>query len=108
MSTDKKLWLGLGVLILLSPLGILIPDHFKAGGAWGEWGAEEIQTMLGYVPEGLKRLGELWKAPLPDYGLAGLPPSLGYILSAVLGAGGTILLVWLLGKALIRKNGEAR
>lgn len=108
MSTTKKLWIALGVLALLTPLGLFIPEHFKAGVAWGEWGAEEIQTMLGYVPEGLTRLGELWKAPLPDYGLEGFPSGLGYILSAVLGDGGTILLVWVLGKALVRKNGEAR
>jgi hypothetical protein len=49
----------------------------------------------------------LWKAPLPDYGIEGLPASLVYILSAVIGVAATAFLVWLLGKALVRKNGEA-
>lgn len=107
MSTTKKLWLGMGILVLLSPLGLLLPEHFKAGAAWGEWGAEEIREMLGYVPEGLNRLANLWRAPLPDYGLEGFPASLVYILSAVIGMAATALLVLLLGKALVRKNGEA-
>lgn len=107
MSTTKKLWIGLAVLALLTPLGLYIPEHFKAGAAWGEWGVEEIQEMLGYVPEGLNRLADMWKAPLPDYGIEGLPASLVYILSAVIGVAATAFLVWLLGKALVRNNGEA-
>lgn len=87
----KKLWLGIGILALISPLGILIPEWFNAdGGAWGEWGVEEIEKMAGFVPEGMKRMAEIWKAPLPDYALpaAGSGPlaeSLGYVLSALIG-----------------------
>jgi hypothetical protein len=106
MSTTKKLWICLGVLALFSPLGLVIPERFKTGTAWGEWGVEEIERMLGYVPHGLQKLNELWKAPLRNYGLAGLPPGLGYVLSAFLGAGGTILLVWLLGRVLVQRNGK--
>lgn len=106
MRTTKKLWLALIVLALLSPLGLVIPKHFKAGAAWGEWGGDEVKTMLGYVPAGLKGLGKFWKAPLAQYGLGGRQNSLFYVLSAVIGVAATALLVWLLGKALVRKNGE--
>ena len=40
MKIITKLWIGMIVLICLSPLGLLIPEHFKAGAAWGEWGAD--------------------------------------------------------------------
>ena len=37
MKTTTKLWIGLGVLAIASPLGLYLPDTFKAGEAWGEW-----------------------------------------------------------------------
>jgi cobalt/nickel transport protein len=104
MSPVKKLWIGLGVLALLSPLGLVIPQHFHAGTAWGEWGGEEIQRLMGYAPQGMKKLEALWRAPFPQYGRGG---SLMYLLSAIIGAAATVLLVWLLGKALVRKNDQA-
>jgi len=105
-----KLWIALGVLILLSPLGLVLPDHFKAGSAWGEWGSDEIGKLVGYVPKGLEKLGELWKAPIPDYafkgweekGLAHL--SFAYIMSGIVGVALVVIAVWLLGKCLVRKN----
>ena len=42
-STMKKMLLGLVVLALLSPVGIIIPDKVKAGSAWGEWGTDEFR-----------------------------------------------------------------
>ncbi len=110
MKNTKKLWMGLGLLILLSPLGLILPDHFKAGSAWGEWGTDELQSRVGYVPQGLQKLGEFWKAPLPDYafkgwedkGLARL--STAYVFSGIVGAALVVLLAWLLGRALARKN----
>lgn len=90
MHITRKLWLGIGILALLSPLGILIPKWFGAEGAWGEWGFDEIEKAAGFVPEGMKRIGEIWKAPLPDYALpvASKGPaieSFGYVLSAIIG-----------------------
>jgi len=38
MTLTGKLWIGIGALIVLSPLGLILPDQFKAGSAWGEWG----------------------------------------------------------------------
>jgi cobalt/nickel transport protein len=86
---QKRLWIGLLVMALLSPLGIVLPARFNAGGAWGEWASEELQKLIGYVPDGLKRLSDLWKAPLPDYHPGGnasiISQSIWYILSGLLG-----------------------
>lgn len=100
----RALWLGLGLLMLLSPLGLL-----AAGTAWGEWGADdfanpearqEIAVASGDIappeaaPAGLERLASVWSAPIPDYAPSFLRnESLGYILSAVMGSG-LVLLVF--------------
>ena len=104
ISTVNKMWIGLAVLALISPVGIIIPDKVKAGSAWGEWSPEEIEKMLGYVPQGLKKLGELWNAPFPDYDFKGWESmgismqSLGYIASAVIGIAVIAGITMLLGK----------
>ncbi|PST46101.1 cobalamin biosynthesis protein CbiM [Bifidobacterium callitrichos] len=74
-------WIALGVVALLSPLGLI-----ATGDAWGEWGAEDFMaaTGLDYVPQYIAH-GFTWNALLPDYSLAGLPDIAGYILSAVIG-----------------------
>jgi hypothetical protein len=110
MTMTKKLWIGIGVLILLSPFGIIIPKLFKAEGAWGEWGLDEIEKVAGFVPEGMRRIAERWKAPLPDYGLpgqgAGLgSQSIGYIVTAIIGVAFVAGMMYLLTKLLVRKNG---
>jgi hypothetical protein len=110
MKITTKLWLGLVVLILLSPLGLFLPEHFKAGSAWGEWGAREIQQLVGYVPQGLEKLASLWNAPIPDYAFKGweekgLPHlSFAYIISAIVGILITVIAVFLLGKMLAKKG----
>jgi hypothetical protein len=94
MKATSKMALGLGGLILLSPLGLIIPDYFKAGSAWGESGKD----------------GELWKAPMPDYSFKGwedkgLPHlSFAYIIAGVLGAAVIALLAWLIGRLLAKKG----
>ncbi len=101
---NKKLWIGLGLLILLSPLGLILPEAFKADAAWGEWGADELKSMLGYVPEKLARLEGLWKAIFPDYSIAGMEKpwqaKLAYLLSGILGAGIIVLICFYLGRWL--------
>lgn len=88
----RWLWVGLAVLVLLSPLGLL-----ASGTAWGEWGVEELEGMgLGFVPEGLAQWEGFWGAPLPDYSVGDWEPALAYILS---GAAGVLLIAlstWLL------------
>lgn len=85
----RRLWLGIGILLFLAPAGLILPELFRAGGAWGEWGAEEVRDMTGYVPEGLKRLSELWSAPMPDYTVFGWDKGIAsyaaYVLSGILG-----------------------
>lgn len=82
----KNLWLALGFLVLLSPLGLL-----AGGTAFGEWGVEELGEEAGFIPEGLARLSNIGHAVLPDYSIpgmdAGLGAAAGYILSAIIGAG---------------------
>ncbi|MDD5436581.1 MAG: PDGLE domain-containing protein [Candidatus Omnitrophica bacterium] len=110
MKVATKLWIGLTILIILSPLGLILPEHFKAGSAWGEWGAEEMQGLVGYIPQGLEKLAGLWNAPIPDYAFKGwedkgLPRlSLAYIISAVAGVGITVIVVSLIGKMLAGKE----
>ena len=112
MKLTTKCWLALGVLALLSPLGIILPAQFRAGGAWGEWGADQIGTLVGYVPKGLTKLGGLWPAPLPDYALKGGAQkglahlSVTCVVSAVAGMGLVAGVMWLVGR-LLAKNDDA-
>jgi len=108
MTTIKKLWIGIGILVLLSPIGLIIPALLGAGGAWGEWGLEEIKKLVGYAPQGMQKLSHIWKSPIPDYTLAGRKQglaveSLGYVLSAIIGIAFTAGAVYLLAKLLGRK-----
>jgi len=110
MKVTTKLWIGLAILVVLSPVGLILPDHFKAGAAWGEWGADEMQKLVGYIPQGLQKLSELWKAPMPDYAFngwedKGLPHlSFAYIISAVVGIGIVTVIILAIGKILARKD----
>jgi cobalt/nickel transport system permease protein len=81
----KPLWLTLGLLLVLTPLGLL-----AGGTAWGEWAA----------PAGSGWLASVWTAPIPDYA----PPFLrsravGYALSGMFGAGLVVLAVMAVGAA---------
>jgi cobalt/nickel transport protein len=109
MKTATKLWIAIGMLVLLTPLGIILPKMFGAGGAWGEWGLDKIEKAAGFVPEGMKRAAELWKAPLPDYALPHqgkglLAESFGYMLSAIIGIVFTAGVMHSLTKLLGRKS----
>jgi cobalt/nickel transport protein len=110
VKLTTKLGIGVGVLILLSPMGLIVPDHFNAGSAWGEWGSEDIKALVGYVPQGLERLGALWEAPMPGYAFTGWEGrglthlSVAYIVSGIVGVGLILALVWGLGKCLIPEN----
>ncbi len=103
----RKLWIGLVVMALLSPLGVIVPRVFHAEGAWGEWAPATLRKLLGYVPEGLRRTSEVWKAPIPQYGLNAegssllLQTSL-YVASGLLGLAMVALLIYILSKYLGR------
>ena len=109
MTTTKKLWIGIAVLAILTPLGLIIPALFGAGGAWAEWGVEEIKKLIGYVPAGMEKLSHLWKSPMPDYTVPGQKPglvheSLGYIATALIGVAITGGLAYVLARLLGRKK----
>ncbi len=109
MTTTKKLWIGILILAILAPLGLIIPALFGAGGAWGEWGIDEIKKLIGYVPAGMEKLGRVWKSPLPDYSVPGQKPglfhkSLGYIATALIGVAITGGLAYALARLLGRKK----
>ena len=98
-SGYRKLWWGVAALVILSPLGLL-----AEGTAWGEWGAEEVGKLVGYIPAGLSRLSESWSHTLlPDYALPGTEHGFWasaavYILCAGLAVGIIFLLTYLLGR----------
>ena len=110
MKTINKLWLGIVVMIILCPLGLILPEHFKAGSAWGEWGADEMQKLVGYIPQGLEKLSSLWNAPMPDYAFKGWEEkglghlSFSYIVSAVVGIALIAIVIFLIGKLLVKKG----
>ncbi len=109
MTTQKKLWIGLLIMALLTPIGVILPDKLKAGSAWGEWGPEEIEKLLGYVPEGLKKLSELWKAPVPDYNFGGEGASMtvqviSYIASGIIGILAVGIVIYVLSRVLAKNE----
>jgi cobalt/nickel transport protein len=112
MTITKKLWIGIGILALLSPLGLIIPALFGAGGAWGEWGIDAIKNIVGFVPEGMKRLADTGNAPLTGYAVPGqsrglVNESFGYIISAFIGIALAAAIMFLIAKLLVRKkNGD--
>jgi cobalt/nickel transport system permease protein len=110
-GTLRPLWLGLGLLLILTPLGIL-----ATGSAWGEWMASDYadpalrrqiaassfaQPAPSQAPAGLERLSSVWTAPFGRYA----PPyirtaAVGYLLSAMFGTGLILLACFLIGRFL--------
>ena len=109
MKITRKLWVGLAILAILSPIGLILPEHFKAGSAWGEWGSGEMQKLAGYIPQGFERLSSFWNAPIPDYAFRGweekgLPHlSFAYIISAIMGVGIIVAVIMLILKRSVPK-----
>jgi len=104
-----RLWEVIILLVILSPLGIIIPYFLKAGSAWGEWGPEELKELIGYVPTGLERLSSLGKPLFPDYNFKGweemplIHQSISYIVTGFIGIGIVAGITFLLGKILSRR-----
>jgi len=107
------LWIGLALLLVLTPLGIL-----AAGTAWGEWSARDFSNphareMIAATsrnaappidpPRGLERLASLWTAPFPQYAPSFVRrPAVGYALSAMFGSGAIILVSLIAGSLATR------
>ena len=110
MKITTKLWIWIAILILLSPLGLILPERFKAGSAWSEWGVTEVQKLVGYVPNGLAKLSTIWNAPIPDYAFKGWKEkglshlSFAYIISALVGITIISVAAWIIGKILVKKD----
>jgi cobalt/nickel transport protein len=107
----RKYYIFLGILIVLSPLGLLLPDFFKAGDAWGEWSVETVKELTGHEPEGMKKDAVLYSAPIPDYNPGKEDDSLskksvGYILSGIVGVGVIIVLTFGATKLFKHKQTE--
>jgi cobalt/nickel transport protein len=105
---NKKLIIGLIVLAILTPVGLILPQYFKAGNAWGEWSTESVKKQTGKVPEGMQKNAGLWKAPIPDYNVGKNKDSLlqrsgYYLISGAIGIGIIFLLSFAAHK-LIRKE----
>jgi len=114
----RPLWVGLALLLVLAPLGIL-----AAGTAWGEWGARDFSNLQArakmalasqnaapplHAPRGLERLSSVWTAPFPQYAPSFVRrPALGYALSAMFGAGAVILVALLAGWLAERARGKS-
>jgi len=92
------------ILVICVPIGLI-----ASGTAFGEWGPDELQQDIGFVPAGFASLNGLWHAPLDGYDLPGdhetIPTQTpGYYVSAIVGClvvGGVAFLV---SKALVKRN----
>ena len=107
---QKKILIILLLLCLLTPIGILLPMFFDAGDAWGEWSAQTVKELTGYVPQGLAKYSDVWNAPLTDYTINSEDVSVVhqsgyYIVSGITGATVTYIFVLLISR-LIVKNGN--
>jgi len=105
---NKKFLKWLLILSLITPVGIILPEFFKAKGAWGEWDKDTIRELVGYIPKGMEKLDGLWKAPFADYAIKGfdngiIKLSFSYIFSAIVGIFVCILLTFFVLK-LIKRN----
>ena len=106
-KSQRKLWIGLLIMALLTPIGIWLPEKFNAGEAWGEWGLDKLEKLIGYIPEELGRLSSLWNAPLPDYSLGSENASpfiqaLSYIMSGLLGILAVGAVVYVISRLIVK------
>lgn len=108
-KTQKKLWTGLLIMAMLSPIGILLPAWFGSGDAWGEWRAETLEKLLGFIPEGLKKYVDFWKAPIADYMFGGEDASMAvqlisYIASGLLGILVVVFVIYVIRKVIVKNE----
>lgn len=100
----RRGWIALGVLALLTPLGII-----AAGSAWGEWDLDGVRERVGFAPRGMAETAAAPQSPFKDYTVPGLGggfarDGLATVVAAVLGAGATALAAW--GVARIARHGR--
>jgi len=64
---SRKLLIGILILSLLAPLGLILPTYIKSKTAFGEESGDSIKKELGYIPKGMRKDEKIWKAPVKDY-----------------------------------------
>ena len=96
----KTLWVGLCIIILLTPLGLL-----AAGPGLTERVVTDLEK-LGWqtLPRGLERFSTFWQAPLSDYTILKIDTRLGYLATAFIGVALIVLSIWVLSKNRASKN----
>jgi cobalt/nickel transport protein len=107
---QKKILIILLLLCLLTPAGILFPMFFNAGDAWGEWSAQTLKDLIGYVPQGLAKYSDIWRAPITDYNINGADKSIihqsgYYIVCGITGATLTYVVMLIISRIIVR-NGK--
>ena len=107
---QKKILVLLLFLCLITPTGILLPMFFNAGDAWGEWSAQTVKDLVGYVPKGLARYSDIWKAPLPDYKINSGDTSMVhqsgyYIVCGIFGAAITFIVMLVVTRLIVKNHG---
>lgn len=108
MKSHKKIIVLLTLLIVLAPAGILLPDFFQAGDAWGEWSLKTVTEQTGKEPSGMKKTADVYQAPLPDYTLGKEEQSLwassaDYIISGLIGTVIIVVLTFISMKLIAHK-----
>jgi len=110
MKTITKLWIGIGILALLSPIGLYLPEKLNAGAAWGEWSINEISKLTGTIPAGMKKLSSFWNAIFPDYNFKNwqnkgyIHQGVAYIISAFAGIIVCMIIAFIIGKFITSKK----
>jgi len=104
---QKKILFILLLLCFITPVGILMPMVFNAGDDWGEWSAQTVKDLIGYVPKGLEKYSEVWHAPLPGYTVDTNDTSVVhqsgyYMVSGIIGATITYIVMLLISKLIVR------
>lgn len=107
---QKKILILLLLLCLITPVGILLPAFINTGDTWGEWSAQTVKELVGYVPKGLDKYSKLYKAPLPEYSarnedLSIVHKSGYYLVSGIIGATVSYVVVLLISRLII-SNGK--
>jgi cobalt/nickel transport system permease protein len=65
----RKVAVGVACMVVLVPIGVVLPTVMDAGDPWGEWSAEETAQLAGQPepPAGLIKYSDRYSAPVPDY-----------------------------------------
>lgn len=94
----KPLYIIIGILALATPLGLL-----ATGTAWGEWGVEEVESLVGFIPKGMESSIN-FTSPISDYSISSLGEFFSYVLSALLGVILIVILFKVFAKLFFKKK----